>query len=473
MKAKKKNDNSRRKFIKKTGSAALGFMIVPRYCVAGSGMLAPSDRVNLAFVGVGGKGVSALKELSSQNIVALCDVDQKRAKEGFKLQNKARKFVDYRQMFDEMGSEIDGVVISTPDHTHAVIGLAAMELDKHVYLEKPMAHNIAEVRALTEAAKAKPNLITQMGNQGASGDGIRKFQEIYDSGMIGEVEKVYVWTNRPIWPQGNPIPTQKQKVPNHLNWDLWQGPAQYRDYNEAFLPFSWRGFWDYGTGALGDMGCHLVDGPFYTLDLGYPTWAEASVSQVYSQNWDSDYTPESCPPASKVHLMFPEREGRGPVELVWMDGGIMPLRPEELASDEPMGDWGGGVLMIGSQGKLMSDVYCKNPRLLPLSRNEEDDMPEPTLARVETTHTMDWVNGIVNGYQPSSHFAKAGPLTEAILMGNLAIRSYNHRIPTPDDPNSRYKLPGRTKLFWDAENMRVTNVDIANQFVSREYRTGW
>lgn len=469
----KKNQNSRRKFLKESGTAALGFMIVPRYCVAGSGMLAPSDRVNLAFVGVGGKGKSALRNLASQNIVALCDVDRMQAKEGFETHPDAKKFTDFRRMFDEVANEIDAVVVSTPDHTHAVIGLAAMELDKHLYLEKPMAHNIAEVRALTEAAIAKPNLVTQMGNQGASGDGIRRFRELYESGLIGTVDKVYAWTNRPIWPQGNPIPTGSQQVPSHLNWDLWQGPAQARAYNEAFHPFSWRGYWDYGTGALGDMGCHLIDSPFYTLELGYPIWAEASVSQVYSQDWEADYTPESCPPASKVHLMFPEKENRGAVELVWMDGGIVPRRPDELAPDEDMGSWGGGVLMVGSEGKLMCDVYGANPRLLPLSRNEQDDLPDPYLPRVETTHEMDWINGIVNDYQPSSHFAKAGPLTEAILMGNLAIRSYNYRVPTPDDPNSRYKLPGRTKLYWDSDNMRVTNVEIANQFVSRAYRSGW
>ncbi|MEO0628726.1 MAG: Gfo/Idh/MocA family oxidoreductase [Bacteroidota bacterium] len=470
MAKSKSSKTSRRNFIKTTGSTALGFMIVPRHCVAGSGMLAPSDKVNLAFVGVGGKGKSALANLATQNIVALCDVDQKQAKEGFDAHPDARKFEDFREMFDQMANQIDGVVISTPDHTHAVIGLAAMALDKHVYIEKPLAHNIAEVRALTQAAAAKPQLITQMGNQGASGEGIRRFQELYESGMIGEVQKVYAWTNRPIWPQGNPIPTERQEVPSHLNWDLWQGPAQERDYNEAFLPFSWRGFWDYGTGALGDMGCHLIDAPFYTLNLGYPEWAEASVSQVFSQDWEADYTPESCPPASKVHMMFPANGERAAVELVWMDGGITPRRPDELAPDEAMGSWGGGVLMEGSEGKLMCDVYGGNPRLLPLSRNEEDNLPEPYLPRVTTSHEMDWINGIVNNYQPSSHLAKAGPLTEAILMGNLAIRSYNQRIPTPE---GRYTLPGRTKLLWNSEEMRVTNIEMANQFVSRTYRQGW
>ncbi|MEM7573710.1 MAG: Gfo/Idh/MocA family oxidoreductase [Bacteroidota bacterium] len=467
--AKQKLKN-RRQFVKEASAAALSFMIVPRHCVAGSGQIAPSDKVNLAFIGVGGKGYSTLQNLKSQNIVAQCDVDWNRAAEGFNEHPEATKYRDFRKMFDAQANEIDAVIISTPDHTHAISGLAAMELDKHVYIEKPLAHNIAEVRALTEMAASKPHLVTQMGNQGASGEGIRRFQELYESGLIGEVTKVYVWTNRPIWPQGNPIPTEVQPVPDYLDWNLWLGPAPERGYNEAFHPFAWRGYWDYGTGALGDMGCHIIDSPFYTLQLGYPTSAEASVSQVFSQNWRADYTPESCPPASKVHIQFPARGTKPAVEMVWMDGGILPRRPDELEPNEQMGDWGGGILMEGTKGKMMSETYGRNPRLLPLSRNEQETLPEPSLPRVTTNHEMDWIGGIVNGYQPSSHLGKAGPLTEAILMGNLAIRSYNHR---EFDEEGEFSLPGRTKLLWDGANMKVTNLEFANQFISREYRTDW
>jgi predicted dehydrogenase len=396
--------------------------------------------------------------------VALCDVDDRRAAATYSAFPEAKTYRDYRKMLDEMGKDIDAVMISTPDHTHAITGLACMALGKHVYIEKPLAHSIAEVRALTEAAAANPKLITQMGNQGASGEGIRKTQEIYEAGLLGDVHTVYAWSNRPVWPQGGPAPTVGESVPDHLDWNLWLGPAADRPYHSAYHPFAWRGYWDFGTGALGDMGCHIIDTPFYILDLGYPTEAEASVGQVFSQNWSPDYNPESCPPSTKIHIQFPARGEKPPVELVWMDGGILPRRPDELLVDELLGDGGNGIIMEGTKGKLIADVYGAKPRLLPTKLMDNINVPE-TLPRVTTSHQMDWINGIKEGYQPSSHFAKAGPLAETVLMGNLAVRGYSHRFPKKDGNAGDYYVPGRTKLEWDGEKMEVTNVPEMNYFV--------
>ncbi|MEO0734683.1 MAG: Gfo/Idh/MocA family oxidoreductase, partial [Bacteroidota bacterium] len=391
--SEQKKTTSRRKFLQTSGTAAAGFMIVPRHVLGGKGYKAPSDTVNIAAIGSGGKGGGNLKAVLSENIVALCDVDSERAAEMFGQLPKAKRYKDYRKMLDAQHKDIDAVMISTPDHTHAITGLACMALDKHVYIEKPLAHSIAEVRALSEAAKNKPYLITQMGNQGASGEGIRKTQEIYEAGLIGEVHTVYAWTNRPIWPQGGGAPQGSEPIPDHLDWNLWLGPADKRPYHPAYHPFAWRGYWDFGTGALGDMGCHIIDTPFYILELGYPTAAEASVVPIFSQNWNADYNPESCPPASKIHIQFPARGDKPPVELIWSDGGIQPKRPDELLVDEPMGDWGNGIIMEGTKGKLMADVYGANPRLLPTKLMDNITVPE-TLPRVETSHQMDWINGI-------------------------------------------------------------------------------
>ncbi len=461
---------SRRDFLKKAAYTGAAFTIVPRAVLGGKGFLAPSDKVNLAFVGAGGKGWSSIQASASENIVALCDVDDKMAARAYDAFPKAKRYRDYRKMLEQ--SDIDAVVVSTPDHTHHDVGMAAMELDKHLYLEKPLAHNIAEVRALTEMAKSKPHLVTQMGNQGASGEGIRKTQEIYESGLLGDVHTVYAWTNRPVWPQGGPMPTGGETQPNTIDWNLWLGPAAERPYSSAFHPFAWRGYWDFGTGALGDMGCHILDTPFYILELGYPTAAEASVAQVFSQNWRPDYNPGSCPPASKIHIQFPARGSKPPVEVIWSDGGILPRRPDELHPDEPMGTSGGGIIMEGTRGKLVADVYGANPRLLP-TRLMDRITVAPSLPRVKTSHNMDFVNGIKEGYQPSSNFLKAGPLTETILMGNLAIRAYNYQFPKPGGATGETHTPGRTKLLWDGEKMEITNVKEINQFVRRVERRSY
>ncbi len=469
---------TRRNFVKSTSLAAGGLMIVPRH-VLGRGFIPPIDKVNVAAVGVGGRGAGVLKGLKSQNIVALCDVDDNRAKGSFKKFPKAARYKDFRKMLESQ-KDIDAVVVATPDHTHAVVAMAAMQLGKHVYVEKPLAHDIYEARMLAETAR-KNKLVTQMGNQGASGDGVRELMEIMQTGVIGEVHTVHTWTNRAIWPQGVPTPSGKYDVPDSLDWDLWQGPAQARDYNPNYLPFKWRGWWDYGTGALGDMGCHILDPVFRSLKLKYPVAAEASSSQVWIGDFvEADYH-DSCPPASKVHLYFPERQngngGKMPkVEVVWYDGGIMPSRPDELGPGEAFGTWDGGVLFEGTKGKLLCDCYGANPRLLPTKMKVYFKMPEQTIPRIKENHQMNWIKGITDGTPTTSGFDYAGPFTEMVLMGNLAVRCYNLKTLGPGKKPgdwAAFEYPGRLKLKWDGDNMRITNFDDANQFVKREYREGW
>lgn len=472
-----KKQTARRQFVKTTALAAGGLMIVPRH-VLGRGFVPPSDKVNVAVVGAGGRGSAHVNELASQNIVALCDVDDVRAKGSFEKNPNAKRYKDFRKMLEQ--KDIEAVVVATPDHTHAVIAMPAMELGKHVYVEKPLTHDIYEARMMTEMAR-KNKLVTQMGNQGASGEGVRQVMEIMATGVIGQVHTVHTWTNRAIWPQGIPTPTGKFDIPATLDWDLWQGPAPQRDYNPNFLPFKWRGWWDYGTGALGDMGCHILDPVFRGLKLKYPIAAEASSSQVWIGDFhEADYS-DSCPPASKVHIYFPERpdENGGqlqPVEVIWYDGGIQPPRPDELEPGEAMGNWDGGVIFEGTKGKLMCECYGANPKLLPTKMHDYFKMPEPTIPRIKESHQMNWINGIKEGTPTTSNFDYAGPFTEMVLMGNLAVRCYNMKKLKPGaNPVgwAPYEYPGRLKLKWDGENMRITNFAEANQFVKREYRTGW
>ncbi len=462
---------SRRNFIKNISLAA-GFYIVPRH-VLGRGFIAPSDKLNIAGIGVGGKGESDLMEFAKSpkvNIVALCDVDDREAKKSRERFPKATYYKDFRQMLGKEKNNIDAVSVSTPDNTHCIAALMAMEMSKHVYVQKPLTHDIYEARQLTEAA-VKYKVVTQMGNQGASGEGVRQMQEWYNAGAIGRAHTIYVWTNRPVWPQGFGKPKKVSSVPAELDWDLWLGPAQMEDYREGFAPFNWRGYWSFGTGALGDMGCHLIDPAFKTVGLGYPSEVECSVAAVYEEMWNASYYPESCPAASTVTLKFPGKRKRRDVILHWMDGGIRPERPEELLPDEIMGDedGSGGVIIEGTRGKIMCGTYGSNPKLLPTSRMNEVTVPQK-IARVPEGHYIQWVNACIAGYDNaklSSSFDYAGPLTEAILMGNLALRSWN--IKSADGKS----FPGRKKLLWDAANMKITNFDEANQFVKREYRTGW
>lgn len=405
----------------------------------------PNGRLNIAGIGVGGMGGYNIKVVSeTENIVALCDVDYKYAAKTFSKYPQAKKYKDYRIMLEKQ-KDIDAVIIATPDHTHAVIAMAAMQLGKHVYVQKPLTRTVYESRVLTEAAR-EYKVATQMGNQGRSGEGIRLIKEWIDDGAIGEVREVYAWTNRPIWPQGMKRPKKTPKVPKHLDWDLFLGPSPYRPYNPAYHPWNWRAWWDFGTGALGDMACHIIDPIFMALNLGYPVKVEASSTPVNN---------DSAPHASIVRYDFPAREGMPPVKLTWWDGGLMPPRPEELEPGRRMGDENGGVLFIGSKGKLMSGCYARNPRLIPETKMKEYKRPEKTIPRVKVKHEMDWVKACKGERPACSNFDYSGPLSEVVVMGNLAIRS------------------GK-QLDWDGTNMKVTNnVPEAEQYVNPPYRAGW
>lgn len=474
MKKTKKNNQSRRDFLKNTSLAAAGFFIVPRH-VLGKGYIAPSDKLNIAGIGVGGKGASDLAEFSKSpkvNIVALCDVDDRQSVKSRQSFPNAKYYKDFREMLDKEKNNIDACSVSTPDNCHAVAALSAMQLGKHVYVQKPLTHDIYEARTLTEAAK-RYKVITQMGNQGGSGDGVRKMKEMVDAGLVGDVHTVHCWTNRPVWPQGIPTPTGNFDIPKELDWDLWLGPAKKIDYNPAYLPFNWRGWWAFGTGALGDMACHIMDPVFRILPIDYPSSVECSIATIYKEMWNESLNPDGCPPSSIMHLIYPRKNGKGNIKVSWHDGGLMPERPEELLPEEPMGNWDGGVIMEGTKGKIMCDCYGANPRLLPSHLMQEKKMPKETIKRVPEGHYVQWVNACIDGYGKgvtSSPFEYAGPFTESILMGNLAIRSFMMKNAAGKGDN---KYPGRKRLMWDAKNMKITNFDEANQFVKREYRDGW
>ncbi len=476
----KKSKLSRRNFLKNSAVAATGFMILPRHVLGGKGYTAPSDKLLVAGIGAGGKGQSDLANFyksGKAEIAFLCDVDDRMSATSRKNFPKAKYYKDWRELLDKEHKNFDAASVSTPDHTHAVAAMGAMQLGKHVYVQKPLTHDVYEARALTEAAK-KFKVVTQMGNQGASGDGVRQLREWYDAGVIGDVHTVYCFTDRPVWPQGIPWSKESASVPAGLDWDLWLGTAPYKEYVNKLVPFNWRGWWDYGTGALGDMGCHIVEPAFSVLGLSYVNSVQASVGSVYVDEFQRGYFPESCPPSSHVTMKFPKgSRTNGPVEVHWMDGGIQPTRPDELGPNEQFGDGGNGVLFIGTKGKMMCSTYAENPQLLPTSKTKETIVPKK-YKRVPggaDGHYAQWVEAAIAGYgnmEVSSPFEIAGPLTEALLMSNLAIRGFDIRVPKNDGRG--YDYPGRyLELIWDPKNMRVTNFDLANQFVKRNYREGY
>jgi len=456
MSDKKKRQMNRRDFLLSTASGAAAFTIVPRHVLGGWGGTAPSEKLNIAGVGVGGMGKNNLKNLGDENIVAICDVDEKYAGKVFDEYPQAKKYTDFRRMLERQ-KEIDAVVVGTPDHTHAVISMMAMKMGKHVYCQKPLTHSVYEARMLTEAAR-KYKVATQMGNQGHSGEGVRLICEWIWDGAIGPVREVHAWTNRPVWPQGIERPKETPAVPATLDWDLWLGPAPVRPYHPAYLPFNWRAWWDFGTGALGDMACHVLDPVFWSLKLGYPTAVEACHSYEVREMWKRVDNKETYPSASMVRYEFPAREDMPPVKLKWYDGGMLPPRPEELEPGRQMGKDGSGVIFVGDKGKLMCGTYGDSPRLIPEGRMREYERPGKTLERIEGDvggHEKNWVRACKGGEPACSNFDYAGFLTEAVLMGNLAIR-----------------CPGE-RLNWDGENMKVTNVPEANEYVRRQYRQGW
>lgn len=464
---------SRRNFLKNAALATAAVTIVPRFVLGGKGFTAPSDTLYIAGIGVGGKGESDLTGFAANKkarIAFLCDVDDRMAVASKKTFPDAKYYKDFRVMLDKESKNIDAVSVSTADHTHAVASMAAMQRGKHVYVQKPLTHDIYEARMLTEAAK-KYKVVTQMGNQFASADYVRTAKEWVDAGLIGDVTNVITWTNRPVWPQGIPTPTGKFDIPKELDWNLWLGPVKPMDFNPAYLPFNWRGWWNFGTGALGDMACHIMDAAFRILPIDYPSEVECSSTTAWEDFFKEANYADSCPASSIIHLKFPRKDGKGDIKFTWMDGGLKPKRPEELLPDEAMGDRGeNGYIFEGTKGKLMAN-YSTPPVLLPTSRMKEVTLPKQTIARVpggEAGHYTQWVDACLAGYgkiQLSSPFEYAGPFTEAVLMGNLAIRSYSMR--------NANGYPGRKKLLWDAKNMKITNFDEANQFVKREYREGW
>ncbi len=465
--------------------AAASFYIVPRNVLGGPGFIAPSDQLLLAAIGAGGKGRSDIKNASvngRERVVALCDVDfSGSAAATVKDFPQAKLFSDYRVMFEQM-KDIDAVTISTPDHVHGPAASFAMQRGKHVYVQKPMTHNIKEARQLTEMAR-KYKVVTQMGNQGASNPLLKNVQGWIDSGKIGKVSKVQIWTNRPVWPQGNPMPKpDASQKPNDLDWNLWLGPAPETPYIPNMHPFNWRGWWDYGTGALGDVGCHLIDIPFRTLGLMYPTDAECSVGSVFSKMWTPDYNPEGAPGSSIITLHFnATKKNASRLEMTWMDGGLRPPHPDIIPADHDIGGPGSnnGVLMIGEKGIISTNINDSSPMTPKLYLNDgTTEFPqEPTGEREpEYGHQRKWVDACKAGFNSKEHkgltssFDYAGPMTETVLMGNLAIRSYMLR---KQNDKGAFEFIGRRKLLWDGENTRITNFEEANQFVSRTYRKGW
>ena len=486
MQNQENEHKNRREFIKKGALAAAAFYIVPRH-VLGKGFTAPSDKLNIASIGCGGKGWSDTLNAwnnDKENIVALCDVDFNRAKQAVEKWPKATRYKDFREMLDKEKNNIDAVTVSTPDHNHAVAAMAAMQLGKHVYVQKPLTHDIYEARMLTEAAR-KYKVVTQMGNQGASGDGVQQMIKWFDAGLIGTVSTIHVWTNRPVWPQGIPVPKGKHEIPADMNWDGWLGTAPTTDFiKDVYHPFKWRGWWAYGTGALGDMACHLIDPAYRTVGLGYPTAVECSVGATFLQDWVPEYIPEGCPPASNVQLKFAaSAKNKSEVTLNWMDGGIRPFHPDLIPADEPLAeaDSANGVILIGSKGIMTCGTYGLNPKMyFGKKKVSEDELAkykyEPKNAKLpENGHQQHWTKACKAGFDSAEHkeltssFDFAGPLTESVLMGNLAIRSYMIR----QGEGRTAKFPGRKKLLWDGVNMKITNFDEANQFVQRKYRDGW
>lgn len=427
--------------------AGAAFTIVPRH-VLGRGYRAPSDKLSVACIGVGGMGRNDVRGMSGETIYALCDVDWKNADDAFTTHPPAKRYRDFREMLAKDGASIDAVTVSTPDHTHAVAVMAALRAGKHVYCQKPLARTLGEVRALEAEAARRPRQATQMGNQGHAGEGTRQIREWVEAGVIGTVREVHYWTDRPIWPQGIERPTEAHNVPPTLDWDLWLGPAPLRPYHPAYAPFRWRGWWDYGTGALGDIACHAMDAAFWVLGFKYPTRVEVESTTLFA---------ETAPKSSRIVYHFPARGGRPEVRVVWLDGGLRPPRPPEVSSEAAWPPWGdGGQLWVGDGGKLVADMYGRNPRLLDAKRDAELKASPPAVKypRVENVY-VEWIAACQAGTQPGSSFAgHAGPLTEMVLLGNLAVRA------------------GRN-LELDPETGAVKNATISAEWVTPTYRQGW
>jgi len=446
-----RNNKSRRGFLKKASVAGAGITIVPSFTVSGLGYKAPSDTMNIVGIGVGGKGYPNLVAMNTENIIGLCDVDWNYAQKSFNEFPKAKKYYDWRKMFDELGDSMDGIMVATSDHTHAIIVANAITMGKHIYGQKPLTHSVYESRLLTKLT-AKHKVATQMGHQGNSGHGVRQVCEWIWDGEIGEIQEVHAWTNRPIWPQGLERPQETMTPPDTLNWDLFIGPAPMRPYNESYTPWNWRGWWDFGTGAFGDMACHVLDPVYQSLKLGYPDTVTGSSTLLNT---------ESAPQAEKVRFAFPARENLEKVKMPevmvhWYDGGLLPDRPDILPDGEGLlNDGMGGCLFIGSKDTLLCDTGGFKPRLL--SGRTPDVKPylkriPGAIGYVDGPHEQDWIRACKespdNRTEGTANFAYSGPFNEMVLLGVLAIR-----------------LQGLDKtLNWDAENMKFRNISDSETF---------
>jgi predicted dehydrogenase len=439
---------SRRRFLGSTAMISAAFSVVPGSILGLNGATPPSGKLNIAGIGVGGQGAGVLNAVASENIVALCDVDWRHAGGSFKKFPDAKRYKDFRVMLDEQ-KDIDAVIVATPDHVHAMASIAAIKRGKHVYCEKPLTHSVWEARQVAEAAR-QHKVATQMGNQGQASEETRRLSELVASGAIGQVREAHIWTDRPsqglfneYWPQGVPRPKDTPNAPETLDWDLWIGPAPFRPFNPAYVPFRWRGWWDFGTGALGDIGCHSFDPVFRALKLGHPISVQASSTRVNQ---------ETYPLGSMVTYRFPAAGNQPPIKLVWYDGGLRPPRPEELEDDNHMGD--NGRLIIGDKGMILGN------RIIPDSRRREVGEVPRSLPR-SAGHHQEWLDACKGGSPAGANFDWAGPLTEVVLLGNVALRV-----------QMREELTRKT-LLWDPQSFRFTNSDEANKFLRREYREGW
>jgi len=440
-------DMNRRTFLKTASLASAAINLPNLLRSQDAGAQSPNNKLNVACVGVGGRGYDAVQGMKGENLVAFCDVDDERAAKTFAEFPNVPHFRDFRVMFDKMGGQIDAVTVSTPDHMHFPIAMAAIALGKHVFVEKPLTHTVTEARRLAQAAREK-KVATQMGNQGHAGEGARRLKEWVDAGVLGEVREVHSWTDRPIWPQGANKPDHSKMMPvvqPSLSWDLWLGVAQVRDYDPAYLPFKWRGFWDFGTGALGDMGCHVMDGAYWALGLTAPT----SVEPISAGETDV-----SGPTASVIRLQFPARNGMPPVAWTWYDGGLMPPLPPELEEARKLQD--DGTLLIGSKATVIADTYYDSIRVIPEAKMKElaPSLPAKTIPRVAGGHFAEWLRACKGGVPAGSNFEYSSRLTESVIIGNIAVRA-------------------RRRIEWDSAALKVTNLPSANEFVTTQYRPGF
>jgi predicted dehydrogenase len=423
-----------------TMAAVQGMMSKPT--VHKSRIVWPNQKLNVAAIGAGGKGASDIGPCEGENIVALADVDWKTAEKTFAKYPNAKKYKDFREMLDK--EQIDACTVSTPDHTHSVAAIACMERGIHVYVQKPLTHTIYEARKLREAAR-KYKVATQMGNQGHSGEGTRRVCEMIWTGAIGNVKEVHAWTNRPIWPQGIDKPLPEQKVPEHIDWNLWVGPAPMRPYNEKYAPFNWRGWYDFGCGALGDMACHILDAANWALKLEAPISVECV--NIEKKN-DQTY-----PTKSILKFEFPARGSMPPVVLYWYEGGLKPPQQAGIPADARLGDGDNGSLFVGENGYLTTGCYGDGTRLVPVEKMKEYKMPSKILTR-SPGHNEDWLRACKGGESACSNFEYSGPFTEWVLLGTVAQR-----------------VAG--KLQWDSAKMKFTNNAEANKYIKMPYRKGW